>query len=101
VPTTSQQSLWLTGASRADLGVRCTANTNDDNSPVATLSWGGVVVAYINVNSSLPSDSYASPYDENGNTWVPSFPYYLSDMSNETDVLGLCLFLFLFVSCEL
>lgn len=66
-------SLSLTGASRADIAVRC---SND-----STLSVNGQVVGNIIVDSTLPQNLTASPYaDAQGNQWLSQRPGYLRDL---------------------
>jgi FtsP/CotA-like multicopper oxidase with cupredoxin domain len=69
------RSLQLTGASRADLAVRCSGDT--------TLSVAGTVVANILVDG--PADlSDAHPYAPGGEaTWTPRRPVYLRDLRGE------------------
>ena len=65
-------SISLTGASRADLAVNCTANSS--------ISVGNQVVASINVDGGIP-DTYPSPYDsETDMTWLSQRPVYLQDL---------------------
>lgn len=68
--------LTLTGASRADLAVRCTADS--------TISVGGTQVANIYVDGT--SDATVSPYaTANGtSTWSAVRPAYLRDLRGET-----------------
>ena len=74
-------SLSLTGGSRADVAVRC----SDDS----TLKVGNVVVAniYADANMSPPNADPAHPYAENGEanatTWESDRPTYLRDLRNE------------------
>lgn len=69
-------SIRLTGASRADLAVRCNVNS--------TISVGGTQVASILVQGDS-SDTTASPYTNNGtSSWsVVDRPYYLRDLRGE------------------
>ena len=71
-------TLTLTGASRADLAVRCNANS--------TISVGGVQVANVLVDS-VGEDLYPSPYDPSKPTgiWSAERPAYLRDLRNEMD----------------
>jgi FtsP/CotA-like multicopper oxidase with cupredoxin domain len=68
-------SVTMTGASRADLAVRC----SDDS----TISIDNQVVATLYADDSLPPNSSASPYD-NGATWELDRPGYLRDLRVET-----------------
>ena len=61
----------LTGASRADLAVRC----QDD----ATITVANTVVANVYADSTLPSDTSVSPFN-GGNTWKSNRPTYLRDL---------------------
>ena len=71
IPT---NSLSLTGASRADLAVRCTGD--------ATISVGNTVVA--NVYADGTGDTGPNPYGTDGvNTWFSDRPAYLRDMRDE------------------
>ena len=73
----SDNTLTLTGASRAGLAVRC--NTN------STISVGGVQVANILVDGT--ADSSVHPYAENGvSPWSAIRPGYLRDLRGETPV---------------
>ena len=66
--------LTLTGASRADLAVRC---SND-----STISVGGTQVANIYVDG--PTDPAPHPYAADGSsTWPSARPYYLRDLRNQ------------------
>ncbi len=69
-------TLTLTGASRADLAVRCTADS--------TISVGGTQVANIYVEGT--ADATVSPYaTANGtSTWSAVRPAYLRDLRGET-----------------
>lgn len=64
-------SISLTGASRADLAVRCRGN--------ATVSVAGEVVANVLVDTDLPTNPGASPYDGEL-TWFSKRPGYLRDL---------------------
>ena len=71
-------TLTLTGASRADLAVRC----NSDS----TVSIGGVQVANVKVDGALPTNPDASPYDSASpdGTWsAQNRPAYLRDLRDE------------------
>jgi FtsP/CotA-like multicopper oxidase with cupredoxin domain len=63
-------SIDLTGASRADLAVRCTggASIKVDNTSVASVSVGGT------------ADAYPSPYDGGVLSWMSQRPGYLQDL---------------------
>jgi len=66
-------SIDLTGASRADLAVRC----NGD----AELSVGGQTVASVLVDAGLPTNPGAQPYDGSyEKTWLSKRPNYLRDL---------------------
>ncbi|HEY5729381.1 MAG TPA: multicopper oxidase domain-containing protein [Anaerolineales bacterium] len=66
----------LTGASRADLAVRCTANSD--------IKVGGTTVANI-VVSGIPNTG-PNPYGSGGGTWSANRPAYLRDLRNITNV---------------
>ena len=70
----TDNTLTLTGASRAGLAVRCDSNS--------TISVGGVQVANIVVDGT--SDNSVNPYDENGEQWTAYRPGYLRDLRGET-----------------
>jgi FtsP/CotA-like multicopper oxidase with cupredoxin domain len=61
----------LTGASRADLAVRCQGD--------ATITVANTVVANVYADDALPSDTTVSPFDS-GNTWMSNRPVYLRDL---------------------
>lgn len=63
-------SITLTGASRADLAVRC--------SGAATISVGSQTVANVAVDGA--ADPYPSPYNEFDFTWTSERPDYLEDL---------------------
>jgi FtsP/CotA-like multicopper oxidase with cupredoxin domain len=64
----------LTGASRADIAVRCSADS--------TISIGGQVEAQIFVDG--PSDPTPHPFAEDGvSTWQAKRPVYLRDLKSE------------------
>jgi suppressor of ftsI len=67
-------SLDLTGASRADLAVRCSADSN--------ISVGGTVVARVFADSTLPANLTVGPYSNGatGTTWSARRPAYLRDL---------------------
>ncbi len=69
----------LTGASRADLAVRCNADS--------TITVGGVQVANVLVDTSVAADPGPSPYASSGTTetWPSARPAYLRDLRNEID----------------
>ncbi len=68
----------LTGASRADLAVRCTGTS--------TLSVGNTTVATIGVEGA-PGDPGAHPYAaDGGSTWSAARPAYLRDLQGATGV---------------
>jgi FtsP/CotA-like multicopper oxidase with cupredoxin domain len=68
----------LTGASRADLAVRCSADS--------TLTVDRNVVANIFADPNLQADLTVGPYSggASGGTWQANRPSYLRDLSNET-----------------
>lgn len=68
-------SISLTGASRADLAVNCTANSS--------ISVGGQQVASINVDQGN-ADSGPSPFNAGDTTWLSERPNYLQDLRNRT-----------------
>jgi len=71
----SSNPLTLTGASRADLAVRCTADS--------TVSVGGTQVANIYVDG--PADTSVHPYaDDGSSTWSAVRPDYLRDLRDVT-----------------
>lgn len=66
-------SIDLTGASRADLAVRCSGD--------ASLSVGNQSVATVLVDGALPSNPGAHPYNETyEQTWLSKRPNYLRDL---------------------
>jgi FtsP/CotA-like multicopper oxidase with cupredoxin domain len=73
-------SIELTGASRADLAVRCSADS--------TISVNNTVVANVVADSNLPTNpnSNVGPYDggSTGSTWSAFRPSYLRDLRGET-----------------
>lgn len=69
----SNNSITITGASRADLAVRCSADS--------TISVAGGTVANIAISGT--ADAGPSPYD-NGSTWSAIRPEYLRDLRGET-----------------
>ena len=71
-------TLSLTGGSRADIAVRCSADS--------TLSVGGTVVANIYADAGLPQvpANVANPYAADGSSqWASFRPGYLRDLRNE------------------
>jgi hypothetical protein len=66
-------SIDLTGASRADLAVICSADSS--------ISVGGQQVAAITVDGGAP-DTNPSPYNINDTTWLSNRPVYLQDLRN-------------------
>ena len=71
----TDNSLTMSGASRAGLAVRCSGDS--------TLSIGNTVVASIYADSSLPTDA-SHPYAADGVSQWDSFrPGYLRDLRNE------------------
>ena len=68
-------SISLTGASRADLAVNCTANSS--------ISVGGQQVASINVDQGT-ADPGPSPFNAADTTWFSERPNYLQDLRNKT-----------------
>ncbi|RDH86008.1 MAG: hypothetical protein DIZ80_00610 [endosymbiont of Galathealinum brachiosum] len=69
-------TLSLTGGSRADIAVRCSADS--------TLTVGNTVVANIYADSSLPTNNAAHPYAADGSSqWASFRPSYLRDLRNE------------------
>jgi len=76
----ASNTLTLTGASRADLAVRCSSDS--------TITVGGVQVANILVDNNAAADSGPSPYDTSSGTEVawstePWRPHYLRDLRTE------------------
>ena len=72
-------TLTLTGASRADLAVRCSSNS--------TISVAGTQVANVIVDG--PPNSTAHPYGPDGvSPWSATRPDYLRDLRAETFVAG-------------
>jgi hypothetical protein len=69
-------SITITGASRADLAVRCQANSS--------MSVAGSQVASISLAGT--EDTGPSPYDSDGNSWSASRPEYLRDLRGVTNV---------------
>ncbi len=73
-------SIELTGASRADLAVRCTVDSE--------ITVNGTVVAKVYADPSLPSNLTAGPYSDGatGTTWSAWRPTYLRDLRSVTSV---------------
>jgi FtsP/CotA-like multicopper oxidase with cupredoxin domain len=73
-------SIDLTGASRADLAVRCSADS--------TLSVAGTVVARVFADGSLSPKTDVGPYSSgaSGTTWSAVRPTYLRDLRSVTSV---------------
>jgi FtsP/CotA-like multicopper oxidase with cupredoxin domain len=71
-------SLELTGASRADLAIRCSADSN--------VSVNGTVVAQVFADATLPANLTVGPYSTGatGTTWSAQRPAYLRDLRGET-----------------
>ena len=67
-------SINLSGASRADLAVRCSADS--------TISVQGTVVAKIYADETIVADTTVGPYSNGatGNTWSALRPSYLRDL---------------------
>jgi FtsP/CotA-like multicopper oxidase with cupredoxin domain len=72
----SSNSLDLTGASRADLAVRCSADS--------IIKVDNKIVAYVFADSSLTPNTLVGPYDEGGSTWSAIRPNYLRDLRSIT-----------------
>src|SRR5210317_629541 len=72
----ANNTLTLTGASRADLAVRCGSDS--------TISVGGSQVANILVDNGAPADPDPGPYASSGSTdtWLSARPWYLRDLRN-------------------
>ena len=71
-------TISLTGASRADLAVRCSADS--------TITVGNTVVANIYADPNLPANLTVGPYSEGatGGMWQAQRPSYLRDLRGET-----------------
>jgi FtsP/CotA-like multicopper oxidase with cupredoxin domain len=71
-------SLTLTGASRADLAVRCSSNS--------TITVGGVQVANVVIDDIAQENTGPGPYAASESTapWSIDRPPYLRDLRNET-----------------
>jgi FtsP/CotA-like multicopper oxidase with cupredoxin domain len=76
----SNNSIDITGASRADLAVRCSADS--------ILNVNNTTVANIFADANLPANSTVGPWDggATGGTWSAVRPAYLRDLRGETDV---------------
>jgi FtsP/CotA-like multicopper oxidase with cupredoxin domain len=68
-------SISLTGASRADLAVNCTADSS--------ISVGGSQVASVIVDNGDP-DNGPSPFNNSDTTWMSARPNYLQDLRAAT-----------------
>ena len=70
-------TISLTGASRADLAVRCSADS--------TIKVGNTVVANIYADTNLPADLEAGPFSDGarGITWQAQRPSYLRDLRGQ------------------
>jgi len=70
----------LTGASRADLAVRCTADS--------TISVNGTVVANVLADAGQAANETVGPWDggATGGVWSAARPYYLRDLKGVTSV---------------
>jgi len=72
----TDNTIALTGASRADIALRCSADS--------TMSVGSQVVANINADAALPTNPAVHPYDVDGvSQWNSFRPGYLRDLRNE------------------
>jgi FtsP/CotA-like multicopper oxidase with cupredoxin domain len=73
-------SIELTGASRADLAVKCSADS--------TISVDGTVVANVIADPPVPDNPDVGPYDFVNNpidgTWSATRPHYLRDLRDES-----------------
>lgn len=67
-------SIDLTGASRADLAVKCSGDS--------TISIGNEIIATIYADDNLPADPTVGPFHDGptGVEWVPRRPGYLRDL---------------------
>jgi len=76
VPKNIDNVLNLTGASRADIGIRCSGDS--------TISVGNKVVANIIADPTITPDSDANPYAADGvSQWKSFRPGYLRDLRSE------------------
>jgi FtsP/CotA-like multicopper oxidase with cupredoxin domain len=72
----TDNSLTMSGASRAGLAVRCSGDS--------TLSIGNTVVANIHADANLPADATVYPFANDGvSQWASFRPGYLRDLRNE------------------
>ena len=72
----TDNTLSLTGGSRADIAVRCSGDS--------TLTIGRDVVANIYADGGIPADTTVHPYAEDGSSqWASFRPTYLRDLRNE------------------
>ncbi len=73
-------SIDLTGASRADLAVRCSADS--------TISVKGTVVANVFADAGVSANTSVGPYSQGstGTTWSAHRPSYLRDLRSVTSV---------------
>jgi FtsP/CotA-like multicopper oxidase with cupredoxin domain len=73
-------SLDLTGASRADLAVKCSGDS--------TIAVNGTVVANVHADATLPANLTVGPYSNGsiGTTWSARRPSYLRDLRGVTTV---------------
>ena len=72
----TNNTLTLTGASRADIAIRCSGDS--------TISVGNTVVANIFADGTLPADATVHPYAKDGvSQWASFRPGYLRDLRNE------------------
>ena len=76
--TLPDNTIRLTGASRADLAVRCSADS--------TIKVDNTVVANIYADSDMPVKQGVGPYKDGttGGMWQAQRPSYLRDLSGET-----------------
>ncbi len=74
----TDNTIRLTGASRADLAVRCSADS--------TITVDNTVVANIYADPNLPADPTVGPYSggATGGTWQAQRPSYLRDLRADT-----------------
>jgi FtsP/CotA-like multicopper oxidase with cupredoxin domain len=73
-------SIEITGASRADLAVRCSVDS--------TIEVNGTVVANVYADTGIAPNTSVGPYDNGatGGTWSADRPTYLRDLRAETQV---------------
>lgn len=76
----TDNAISLTGASRADLAVRCPAGA------VTSLTVNNEIVADIVVDGNAPSDPYPNPYADGLTTWSALRPSYLRDLRGVNQV---------------